>query len=71
MFKPVKMTHLEWISSSRIYTDEENSILYSYNESTVNEIIPNEHFIEALGKVSVGDFAEQIKVKEMQEMFNQ
>jgi hypothetical protein len=24
VFKPVPKTHLEWISSSRIYTDEEN-----------------------------------------------
>ena len=65
MFKPEPMTHLEWISSARIYTDEENSILYSFNEAKVNEILPNELLIEALSKVRVEDFAEHIKVKEL------
>jgi hypothetical protein len=65
MFKPNPMTHLEWISSSRIYSDEENSILYAFNESKVNEIIPNELLIEALSKVSISDFAEHIKHKEL------
>ena len=70
MFKPVQLTHLEWISSSRIYTDEENTILYAYNESKVNEIVPNELLIEALSKVNLGDFAEHIKHKELQDQFN-
>ena len=70
MFKPVSKTHLEWISSSRIYTDEENSILYAFNESKINEIIPNELFIEALSKVSVEDFADHIKHKELKGQFN-
>lgn len=70
MFKPVSKTHLEWISSSRIYTDEENSILYAFNESKINEIIPNELFIEALSKVSVEDFADHFKHKELKDQFN-
>jgi hypothetical protein len=46
-----KMNHLEWIQSSRIYSEEENAVLFNKGLSEVNHILDEFDIQKAFNRV--------------------